>query len=77
MLTVFIFIDLLTKIIIKMIIDSINQIGYFIIKSADGTIITFRPTTKSYSNPGVDINVIKSTNSEGLKTQKIHFEDDL
>lgn len=45
---------------------------------ADGSIITFRPTTKSDNYPGVDINISKSTSSGDLKQQKIHFgkEDD-
>ena len=45
---------------------------------ADGSIITYRPTTKSDNYPGVDINISKSTNSGELKQQKIHFgkEDD-
>lgn len=41
---------------------------------ADGSIITFRPTTKSNNYPGVDINISKSTDSGGIKQQKIHFE---
>lgn len=41
---------------------------------ADGSIITFRPTTKSDNYPGVDINISKSTDSGGIKQQKIHFE---
>lgn len=41
---------------------------------ADGTIITFRPTTSSDNNPGVDINIAKSINHGSLKQQKIHFE---
>lgn len=40
----------------------------------DGTVITFRPTTKSDSNPGVEINISGSSNHDGLKSQKIHFE---
>ena len=45
---------------------------------ADGSIITFRPTTKSDNYPGVDINISKSKKSGGIKQQKIHFgkEDD-
>lgn len=45
---------------------------------ADGSIITFRPTTKSDNYPGVDINISKSTDSGGIKQQKVHFgkEDD-
>jgi hypothetical protein len=45
-----------------------------ITKMADGSIITFRPTTKSDNNPGVDINIEKSSDNGGLKKQKIHFE---
>lgn len=40
---------------------------------ADGSMVTFRPTTKSDDYPGVDINVIYSSNSGNLKQQKIHF----
>ena len=40
----------------------------------DGTIITFRPSTKSNNNPGVDINISKSDSHGNLKQQKIHFE---
>lgn len=40
---------------------------------ADGSIITFRPTTKSDNYPGVNINISKSTDSGGIKQQKIHF----
>ena len=43
---------------------------------ADGSIITFRPTTKSDNYPGVDINISKSTSSGELKKQKIHFGKD-
>ncbi len=40
----------------------------------DGTIITFRPTTKSDTNPGIQINISQSSDDGGLKSQKIHFE---
>lgn len=40
---------------------------------ADGSIITFRPITKSDNYPGVNINISKSTDSGGIKQQKIHF----
>lgn len=40
---------------------------------ADGSIITFRPITKSDDHPGVNINISKSTDSGGIKQQKIHF----
>lgn len=40
----------------------------------DGTIIVFRPTTKSDNNPAVEINITKSNDNGGLKSQKIHFE---
>lgn len=45
---------------------------------ADGSIITFRPITKSNNYPGVDINISKSLDSGGIKQQKVHFgkEDD-
>jgi hypothetical protein len=40
---------------------------------ADGSIITFRPITKSDNYPAVNINISRSTDSGGIKTQKIHF----
>ena len=40
---------------------------------ADGSIITFRLTTKSDNYPGVNINVSKSTDPGDIKQQKIHF----
>lgn len=40
---------------------------------ADGSIITFRPITKSDNYPAVNINISRSTDSDGIKTQKIHF----
>ncbi|MBR2801374.1 MAG: hypothetical protein IKE21_02115 [Erysipelotrichaceae bacterium] len=46
----------------------------FVTKMSDGTIISFRPTTKSDNNPGVDINIEKSADHGSLKQQKIHFE---
>lgn len=39
----------------------------------DGSIITFRTTTKSDSYPSVDINISKSTDSGGIKQQKVYF----
>ena len=43
-------------------------------KMADGTVISFRPTTKSDDNPAVGINIEYSDNHGNLKKQKIHFE---
>lgn len=40
---------------------------------ADRSIITFRATTKSDDYPGVDINISKSTDSGGIKQQKVYF----
>lgn len=40
---------------------------------ADGSIITFRPITKSVNYPAVNINISRSTDSGGIKTKKIHF----
>ena len=40
---------------------------------ADGSIITFRSITKSDNYPGVSINISRSTDSGGIKQQKIHF----
>lgn len=40
---------------------------------ADGSIVTYRPKTKSDDYPGVEINISKSVNTGGVKQQKIHF----
>lgn len=42
-------------------------------KLEDGSIITMRPISSSDGSPAVDINIKKSSNSAGVKTQKIHF----
>ena len=42
-------------------------------KMADGTVVTWREISYSDGSPAVDINIKKSTDSGGLKTQKIHF----
>lgn len=44
-----------------------------IAKLKDGTIITYREISSSDGSPAVDINIKKSTNSNGVKQQKIHF----
>lgn len=40
---------------------------------ADGTVVTWREVSSSDGFPAVDINIKKSTDSGGLKVQKIHF----
>ncbi|MCF0106641.1 MAG: hypothetical protein HUJ53_07765 [Holdemanella sp.] len=40
---------------------------------SDGTIITYREVSSSDGSPAVDINIKKSTDSSGVKSQKIHF----
>lgn len=40
---------------------------------SDGTIITYREVSSSDASPAVDINIKKSTNPSGVKSQKIHF----
>jgi hypothetical protein len=42
-------------------------------KLSDGTIITYRKVSSSDGSPVVDINIRKSSNSGGVKQQKIHF----
>lgn len=39
----------------------------------DGTDITFRTTSHSDGTPVVEINIIRSTSSGGVRRQKIHF----
>ena len=42
-------------------------------KLKDGTIITYREISTSDGSPVVDINIKHSSNSSGVKQQKIHF----
>jgi len=42
-------------------------------KMKDGSILSFRKVSTSDGTPAVEINVTKSTDSGGLKYQKIHF----
>jgi hypothetical protein len=42
-------------------------------KMNDGTIISYREVTSSEGSPAVEINISKSTDSGGVKRQKIHF----
>ena len=42
-------------------------------KLADGSIISWRQRSSSDGSPAVDINIEKSSNSGGVKQQKIHF----
>ncbi len=39
----------------------------------DGSVITWRNVSSSDGTPAVDINIEKSSNSGGIKQQKIHF----
>lgn len=50
-----------------------NGKGFFT-RLKDGTIITYREITSTVDSPAVEINVKKSTDTGGIKTQKIHFE---
>lgn len=40
----------------------------------DGTVITYRVITSTEGSPAVDINIKRSSDTEGIKKQKIHFE---
>ena len=40
---------------------------------SDGTVITMRKVSSSDGTPVVDINIIQSHGSGGVKSQKIHF----
>lgn len=40
---------------------------------ADGTVVTWREVSSSDGTPAIDINVIRSNGSGGVKRQKIHF----
>lgn len=43
-------------------------------KLKDGTVITYREITSTLNSPAVEINIKKSTDTGGIKKQKIHFE---
>lgn len=40
----------------------------------DGTVITYRVITSTEGSPAVDINIKRSSDTGGIKKQKIHFE---
>ena len=40
----------------------------------DGTVITYRVITSTEGSPAVDINIKRSSDTRGIKKQKIHFE---
>ena len=40
---------------------------------SDGSVITWRNISHSDGSPAVDINVERSSDSDGIKQQKIHF----
>lgn len=44
-----------------------------ITRMADGTVITMRKISHSDGTPVVDINIRPSTQTGGVKSQKIHF----
>ncbi len=47
-----------------------------ITEMADGTIVTWRKTSKSDGTLVVEINIKGSSNNSGLKNQKIHFVEE-
>lgn len=49
-----------------------NNRGFFT-KMKDGTIISFREVSSSDGSPAIDINIKESSNTGGIKQQKIHF----
>ncbi len=51
----------------------ISKDGITMTQTHDGSIITYRVQTSSPGSPAVDINIIQSTHSAGIKKQKIHF----
>ena len=55
------------------ILDKNGNIKGATTKMADGTVVTWREVSSSDGSPAVDINSKKSTESGGLKVQKIHF----
>ena len=46
----------------------------FITELKDGTIISYREITSTDGSPAVEINIKKSSDTCGVKKQKIHFE---
>lgn len=49
-----------------------NDKGIFT-KMKDGTVISYREYSSSDGSPVVDINIKNSSNSSGIRKQKIHF----
>jgi hypothetical protein len=47
-----------------------------ITQMADGTIVTWRKISSSDGTPVVEINIRNSSNSSGIRRQKIHFVED-
>ena len=55
------------------ILDKNGNVKGATTKMADGTVITWREVSNSDGSPAIDINIKYSSDSGGLKGQKIHF----
>ncbi len=55
------------------ILDKNGNIKGATTKMADGMVITWREVSSSDGSPAIDINIKYSSNSSGIKGQKIHF----
>ena len=64
--------DFYTKIAKGGIEKKIND-NHRITRMADGTVISYRIKSVSDGTPVVEINIRKSRNNSGVKSQKIHF----
>lgn len=64
--------DFYTKIAKGGIEKKIND-NHRITRMADGTVISYRIKSISDGTPVVEINIRKSRNNSGVKSQKIHF----
>lgn len=55
------------------IIGKNGKVKGFKCDMADGSVITWRNVSSSDGSPAVDINIQRSTDSGGIRQQKIHF----
>lgn len=67
--------DFYDKIAFGGIENTYNNGNMKITQMADGTIVTWRKTSRSDGTPVVEINISCSSHTGGIKKQKIHFTE--
>lgn len=68
--------DFYNKIALGGIEQSYNNGNLKVTRMADGTYVTWRLISRSDGTSVVDINIDHSTNTSGIKKQKIHFVEE-